>query len=760
MDAETFTQKYQDYIRQHPKSSTKWRTIASKLGGLTDVQVAAVLGISENTVGAYLQYARQEFGVKSSRELCALFDRYRYIWDEENSGETVTTDTEKSIQFNNLPYRIEGQPIGRDGEIQQLLDRIDKHPPIWVKGLGGCGKTTLLLEVAHRCLRRAKFDAIVYISAQTETMSLNHRISLPTTQRTRKDIYRQIFQTFQCGEVMYGSMGEGSEAEIYHHLHDRLCQLLGKYRTLLIFDNLDTQNDYDIFRQVTHQLPAQTQILVGSRQIFDGSYGVKELTPLKEEDSKILVKDRMRKRKCRLSDRHIDRIAKYTRGLPLAIEIVVGLAAIPGRDTRDLDDFLRSNPLPEDLLEYCLDKAIEQLKKSPNQWAYKLLQTIALFPVFADREAVMEINTPRLNQTELDLAIGQLIDLSLMMTPERGVYQLHPIVYTYANNLLAAQPPVHNALRDRWVEWYFQKFVSNYDDRNWQDWQDYTAIDREWQNLRTVVDWCFARSLYLRCLDFWRLLKGFTLFRGYWDEREQWLEWLMQAAEIDGDNSTLALARYHQSLTLCYRDERDRKGEAMALAESALNTSSDFSDRLYLLTHISSLYVKKIDAKNLDSDSLDRARKLLAEARNCKPDLSARELFVITYYEAEIATRLENLDLALTLSQTALDLAQESEYQRYIVYTKGRIAKILIAQGKLTQAEDILVNCLDRLTEHGDKRALAFCHAYLADLKCRQGNKDGWLKWREMAIDSFHKLNMQTEAQQLAAMKFDRDESL
>ncbi|NJR31581.1 MAG: hypothetical protein HC778_00300 [Chamaesiphon sp. CSU_1_12] len=241
MSAAEFELAYRDFIRKFPQdsgagdTSTRSQAILLLLQGVSRVEVVESLQISEGTLRKYRSEASRHFDVENIGELQELFDRYRHIWDAEFSQEKVAENTENSIHFHNIPNRLDRQPIGRDRDINRILNSLDKHDLIWLKGMGGCGKTTLLLEIAHRCLLDlpAKFEAIVYISAQTESWSYNRRIALPT-RRTHQDIYRQIFTTFNCGEVMYASLEDGV-ASIDRHLHDRLCQLLAQHPYLTNF---------------------------------------------------------------------------------------------------------------------------------------------------------------------------------------------------------------------------------------------------------------------------------------------------------------------------------------------------------------------------------------------------------------------------------------------------------------------------------------------------------------------------------------------
>ncbi|WP_310427267.1 NB-ARC domain-containing protein [Chamaesiphon sp. VAR_48_metabat_135_sub] len=751
MSEEDFDRSYREFIRQYSKDSTRFQLIRYRLQGLTNAEVAASLEISKNTVRQYLSDVYTQFSVNSFQDLQALFDRYPQIWNPEYKDEIVTKIAEIRTQFNNLPIHHCRQPIGREGDIDRLLKSIDKYNLIWVKGIGGCGKTTTLLEVANRCLDGAiKFDAIVYISAQTEGIINNRRIALPA-QRTLVDIYRQIFNTFDRGELMYGSISTTGDESNYDHLHDCLCQLLQQYRTLLIFDNFDTDENYYALRQAIHRLPASTRILVGSRQVFDRNYHLYELQFLAPTDAEKLIRDRLRKRQCKLTDRQIDLIVKYTGGLPLAIEFTVGLVAIPGRDVRDLERFFSSNPYPQNLLDYCLEQSIKQLRQNRPDWGYQIIQAIALFPDSAPREALIKLTKLTKITTGFDRSIEQLLDLSLIISVEQDRYTLHPVVRAYLNNILISQPATTNHLRQLWMQWYYDKFVKEFDESNWHDWQDYRSLELEWNNLAAVVDWCFYSSphLYQQCIDFWNSLKGFTLFRGRWQERKQWLEWLIKGAELQADRETLALALYHQSLTIACIDETDRQGKARDLALAAWELGVDFNDRFNLVNHIAALEICQ-----QTPDSFALAKKWLEDALNLSNDLSNLNLAQIKYHQAQVEFGLNNADLSESLYQTSLALAQSESHQRLTVLNQGGLAKILMTKGEFDRAKILLLQSLDRLIENKDARPIAICYAYLAMLSQKQENYDEWMKWRQLAIEKFQQLNMHQQAGEFAKMQF------
>lgn len=79
---------------------------------------------------------------------------------------------------HNLPQPDYGRFIGREGEVSSLLKELRPYPNgqwpvIVVHGIGGSGKTTLVLETAWRLVHayedlssEERFDAIVWVTAK------------------------------------------------------------------------------------------------------------------------------------------------------------------------------------------------------------------------------------------------------------------------------------------------------------------------------------------------------------------------------------------------------------------------------------------------------------------------------------------------------------------------------------------------------------------------------------------------------------------
>jgi hypothetical protein len=74
------------------------------------------------------------------------------------------------------------------------------------------------------------------------------------------------------------------------------------------------------------------------------------------------------------------------------------------------------------------------------------------------------------------------------------------------------------------------------------EWQDYRAIDREWLNIRDVVEHCISVDRLADFSQLWQNLHGYTLLCGKWAERSIWLE--LWVTKIEDRADLLAMASY------------------------------------------------------------------------------------------------------------------------------------------------------------------------------------------------------------------------
>jgi len=136
--------------------------------------------------------------------------------------------------------------------------------------------------------------------------------------------------------------------------------------------------------------------------------------------------------------------------LPLALRLLSGLIMRDKRTPGDIQVASRYPVLPElkgKEQHHILEAAYNALDKKKRE----LLSRISAFRSPMAYEALSVFNTYK-SEAEFDEALDELIDRGLLLfDPERGRYDLHPIVRGYAYDRLADKEGTHTRLRDHFA---------------------------------------------------------------------------------------------------------------------------------------------------------------------------------------------------------------------------------------------------------------------------------------------------------------------
>ncbi|MEO1186808.1 MAG: ATP-binding protein, partial [Cyanobacteria bacterium J06636_27] len=167
--------------------------------------------------------------------------------------------------YHNLPARDCSAFIGRDKEIKQLLQLLSFESPtprISIEGLGGVGKTTLVLDIAYSYLQSSKysnssFEAIVFTSAKTQHFTNRGILTRLRRERTLQDILRAIARTIKCPDTATTNF-----KETYEQVYSRLANM----PTLLIIDNLDALEEEQEVLSFLYELPTTVKVIITSRE--------------------------------------------------------------------------------------------------------------------------------------------------------------------------------------------------------------------------------------------------------------------------------------------------------------------------------------------------------------------------------------------------------------------------------------------------------------------------------------------------------------
>jgi len=381
------------------------------------------------------------------------------------------------------PYPLQEHFTGRVRERQMLTQwlRDDDRPVFALVAIGGMGKSALTWAWLQR-------DVLgLPLPGQPEDEpAVAAACRLPDDARPEGVLWWSFYErearfaVFLDEALTYASGGKLDPAAIPldHDKVEALVNLLQQRRLLLVLDGLerelrayaslsvayqgdavveDAQGDIRacidphaaaFLRQVAG-LAGGSRVLITSR-LFPSELGGlagcrwEELTGLDREDAVAFFQAQGVKKGTRAE---IEAACEPYGCLPLALRLLAGVIVRDKRTPGDIRVAGRHPVLAElkgKEQHHILEVAYNALDKQKRA----LLSRIAAFRSPMTYEALSAVS-PYRKPEQLDAALQELIDRGLLFfDPERGRYDLHPVVRRYAYDRLADKEGVHSRLRD------------------------------------------------------------------------------------------------------------------------------------------------------------------------------------------------------------------------------------------------------------------------------------------------------------------------
>ena len=327
------------------------------------------------------------------------------------------SDTQE-IELCNLP-RKSNDFIGRQKEVKELLEKISPEevyrPYVHVvRGIGGVGKTALVLEVAYQCwsakrndikdIRIPIFDAIIFTSSKATDLINTQFVHRPEKEPTLMDIFRVIAEVLK----------EPTITQVFPQEQQKKAkEALGKQTTLLIVDNLETvsENEREGILAFLNNVPRSTQVVITTRE-YIGFESI-SINSLSKSESFDLLDRQAEQKDIRINNNWKKQVYDRFGGIPIALIYAIGKLKAGYRYA----DIIEPNiQLPKDLGKFCFESSVAVIKETI---AYQLLMSMTLFQDSACRDALIYIaGLTDGNQNLID-ALAKLQQLSLI-TEEKG----------------------------------------------------------------------------------------------------------------------------------------------------------------------------------------------------------------------------------------------------------------------------------------------------------------------------------------------------
>lgn len=644
----------------------------------------------------------------------------------------------------NLPSRDRSQLIGRRAEIEHLLKLLSPDigtALITVDGIGGVGKTTLVLEVADLCRRVSvgeesdsktpHFDAIIFVSAKQQRLMPDGILPSSEAKRTLRDIFREIASTLEYSEITYTAPHE--QISIVH-------KALRRQTTLLIVDNLETMEDKQEILSFLYELPRSVKVVVTTRErvLFSPIH----LDELSQEEALTLIEEERGEKKVELSQLSETQslcLYRHIGGVPAALVYAIGQIAIGYSVETILERIPRTDG---DVARFCFEGSVGPLRGQP---AHFLLMALAMFTKPPLQITLVHVAGLTADQAAVEEGLTQLRRLSLIKYREQR-YEMLPLTREYALFELAAHPSFEQEARLRWVEWY-ESYMQEYGGEDMKDWNErYSKIEDEWENLLTVFGWCAAHGHYESIQTFWQVrhFDRFAHIYGYWDDRITWLGWIIQAAEKRGDWLHAIKAMVDIGFTFTLMSQLEEADRYLQRAWEK-HSYADLRSQLILIQKITNLHIQKNEYITANS-WLYRAEEILKTIEGSleEPDRS-RRLIDFQSNRGLIFYKQKDFSQAEVCYQEAVKLAKSIEWQRAITYAQNYLASIAIAQDRLEEAEALLRTSLP---VDKDRRLGAFHKLTSAYLYQKKGDMGQAYHLAGKARDAFERLHMIQEVRE------------
>lgn len=645
-------------------------------------------------------------------------------------------NSQKQPIYQNLPTREYTTFVGRTQEITRLMELLNfQHTAhlISVDGIGGVGKTTLVLEIAYQCLSATvpTFEAIIFTSAKQNHLTSIGILPRLTRERTLRDICREIARVLEILEIT--NLPLESQLQL---IRDKLSQI----KTLLIVDNLETIEEQQEVISFLYDLPATVKVIITTRE--QALFVPIRLGCLSREHGLYLIQNEAREKGVSLSVQESQQLFEGVSGIPAAMIYAIGQMAVGYL----LEDVLLQIKEPDgDVARFCFAGSVIPLRGKPP---YYLLMALSLGVQPITREAVASIAFEQPDPAVIAGGLAKLQQLSLVYKQETR-YGVLDLTREYVASELAANVEFAQKLQQRWVNWYI-RFSEAYGGTNWKEWHlGYGYLEAEWENLRAVLEWCISQGIYSDARAIWQSIKGYIHVRGYWDERLDWTSWLIEAAKQVGDWVFAVEVMSDHAGTLIRMRQKSQLVEAEALLQEAWNLRhhQTVTLQLELATNMAILYTSQ--------QKFEQAWQWLEEEQNLLeqaslPELKKKEQQVhIIYYQGQIHFQTGDYQQSRECFVQALGEAQQAGWQRAVVAIQNWLADVALKLGNLQEARQLLEFSFPIAERHKDKRSIAYHKASFAKLEKLSGNIPQAKRLAKEAAEDFESLKMLTEANEM-----------
>jgi tetratricopeptide (TPR) repeat protein len=678
----------------------------------------------------------------------------RYSKQIENLSSS-SKQLEKSAALASLPRRP--YFVGREEEIRTILQSLQPNSRtfiIGIEGVGGMGKSTLAIEVSHRCIENDLFESVIWISAKESVLTLHGIEPIIPEAKTLSDILITIGTSL--GNPTIGNLSIEDQIRRAYHL-------LSRRTTLLVLDNFESlsKNEQRDILDFLRRSPITLKVIVTSRErVSEGQ--IIRLQGLSFEESNALLEWDAQQKNIHLTKDQSKYLVDLTGGLPLALLWVQGQIAVLGYSaTQVLDKLSLDTDIP--ILQYCFNHSWNLLRNSLEK---NLLFILALQPEAVSRAALKEI--AGIEDADIfDNSISDLLQLSLIdHEHDKDYFSILPLTRRFIRTQFASDRKFIKQAELK-IAQYYVKFLSQ--KSSFREWRGYDDLLLDRNNILNVAQWCYKSiqkrqnspdSLAKQTRSIAEILVqigiqfGSVLWqRAYWYDRMTLAHAALNAAKLLSDWKSVSTFARNISWIYFYQGDYLR---ALHWAEESLSATTKTEEDLLIAAAKRSLGAVEFRLGNFE-----RSESLLKEVLKTSEDYADDDYGIYSkgfaqYGLGELEFERGNINRAKEWYQKALETWRDpvrKDPVRHISYALNGLGFVASKEKNYAEAQRYFMEGIQSAEEFGRIDELAKGQLGLASVHLETAtNLKIALTLARESLESFQQQGMQYEIQKSRAL--------
>lgn len=693
--------------------------------GTIIIGLSAIVGIIAGIVQVidFLQKKIKHKKLKPDKLPTDTIDDETLIQDGLKKKEVLSQSVEI---LHNLPPRNEF--VGRKDEIEKIHFALLSRPhTVVIDGIGGVGKTSLALEIAHECLSASKnnsnkdiatFMGFIWISTKGHDLLLDNMLD-------------EIAQTLNQIVILKQPLKEKRKS---------ILRILQNSPSLIIVDSYETITDPTI-QDFLIEIPEPSKVLITTRIQKSSQAKSISLRGLPETDAIDLIKSHGNNLGIseieKSNEEKLLRLCKSTDGHPLAIKWALGQIKQKGQSLSTTLDYL------EKARGNIFDQVFLNSWNLLSQDSQRILRIMPIFATDANKQSI-EVAS-QLFGDSFNTAINQLVEMSLVNFSESGNnlfqrYSIHPLTKAFALTQLEET--------DTKTAFYARKnlaiFYEEYTREHGGLWNldGFELIKIDISNIINIIKWCIQEKLFDLSTSLIDNIRYFLINYGYWNTAleiatdavrlfpfidkkpsrrlKEWqtkivllklwpIAWIhrfrgnfeiakseiisaLELFKFDKDDYNVAYAQRHLSLVLQQTGEVEEAEKLLLEAREFSYTIQDESEMKYrtqlLTSDLSVLALKKGDldsAWNLSSIVFDISSKILDDTE--KHNYQNLQTIAIFYRVlGSVSRQRGDFEQAKMLCEKALSYTEKLDYRDGIADASFELAQVEVEMGQKNSA--------------------------------------------------------------------------